>query len=165
MSIHIRSVKKQDIEEVVQLSLAAWAPFSTSLDKLVGPQLSTLLEPDWQTSQREDVANACHASIKEENHISTFVAETDTVISGFVSFKLDNNKKMGIVEFLAVRPHYQEQGIGTALNQFAMEVMRDAGMQVAMVETGGDPYHEPARKLYEKAGYTHLPIARYFQKL
>jgi len=38
-------------------------------------------------------------------------------------------------------------------------------MKVAMVETGGDPGHAPARHVYEKAGYTLLPIARYYKNL
>jgi hypothetical protein len=38
-------------------------------------------------------------------------------------------------------------------------------MQVAMVETGGDPGHAPARRACEKADYTLLPVARYFKAL
>jgi hypothetical protein len=38
-------------------------------------------------------------------------------------------------------------------------------MGVAMVETGGDPGHAPARRAYEKAGFALLPIARYFKNL
>jgi hypothetical protein len=34
-----------------------------------------------------------------------------------------------------------------------------------MVETGGDPGHAPARHVYEKTGFTLLPIARYFKAL
>lgn len=38
-------------------------------------------------------------------------------------------------------------------------------MDIAVVETGGDPGHVPARRTYEAAGFTLLPIARYFQLL
>jgi len=34
-----------------------------------------------------------------------------------------------------------------------------------MVETGGDPGHAPARRVYEKAGYTGFPVAGYFKAL
>jgi len=34
-----------------------------------------------------------------------------------------------------------------------------------MVKTGGDPGHAAARRTYEKAGCTLLPIARYFKPL
>jgi hypothetical protein len=43
--------------------------------------------------------------------------------------------------------------------------MKEAGMSVAMVETGGDPGHAPARHIYEKAGFGLFPVARYFKKL
>lgn len=38
-------------------------------------------------------------------------------------------------------------------------------MSVAMVETGGDPGHGPARRTYERAGFTAMPVARYFMAL
>ncbi|MET0563631.1 MAG: GNAT family N-acetyltransferase, partial [Gaiellaceae bacterium] len=38
-------------------------------------------------------------------------------------------------------------------------------MDIAVVETGGDPGHAPARAAYEAAGFTLLPIARYFRLL
>jgi hypothetical protein len=43
--------------------------------------------------------------------------------------------------------------------------MKAAGMSVAMVETGGDPGHAPARYTYEKMGFGLFPVARYFKKL
>jgi hypothetical protein len=43
--------------------------------------------------------------------------------------------------------------------------MKDAGMSIAMVETGGDPGHERARYIYEKVGFELFPVARYFKKL
>jgi len=41
--------------------------------------------------------------------------------------------------------------------------MRQHGMDIAVVETGGDPGHAPARAAYEASGFTLLPIARYLQ--
>ena len=59
----------------------------------------------------------------------------------------------------------QGGGIGTALTELALEGPRDAGMKVAMVETGGDPGHAAARRTYEKAGYVHPPIAMHSENL
>ncbi len=72
---------------------------------------------------------------------------------------------MGEISMLAVDPDHQDGGIGTALTEFALERLKDAEMTVAMVETGGDPGHAAARRAYEKAGFVHLPIARYFKNL
>jgi GNAT superfamily N-acetyltransferase len=66
---------------------------------------------------------------------------------------------------LAVDPACQQHGLGTALTGFATEWLRSSGMRVAMIGTGGDPGHAPARRVYEKADYTLIPMARYFKAL
>jgi GNAT superfamily N-acetyltransferase len=55
--------------------------------------------------------------------------------------------------------------VGRALTEFVTGWLRDQGMRVAMVGTGGDPGHAPARHVYEQAGYRLLPVARYFRNL
>ena len=66
---------------------------------------------------------------------------------------------------IAVHPEYQNQGIGTELNLFALQKMKEGGMKIAELGTGGDESHAPARKSYEKAGYTGLPLVRYYKDL
>ena len=95
-----------------------------------------------------------------------WVAEVGASVVGFVSVGLlDAQRSMGEISMLAVDPEHQGGGIGTALTEFALERLKEAGMRVAMVETGGDPGHAAARRTYEKAGYVLLPIARYFKDL
>jgi hypothetical protein len=43
--------------------------------------------------------------------------------------------------------------------------MKAAGVKMAVAETGGEDGHAPARRAYEKAGYTGLPLVRYFKDL
>ncbi len=50
---------------------------------------------------------------------------------------------------------------GSALIEFALAWMKDAGMSVAMVKTGGDPGHDRARQAYEKVDFELFPVARY----
>jgi len=38
-------------------------------------------------------------------------------------------------------------------------------MKLAVVSTGGDESHVPARRSYEKAGYTALPLVKYYRDL
>ncbi|KAM3098829.1 GNAT family N-acetyltransferase [Phormidesmis sp. 146-12] len=84
---------------------------------------------------------------------------------GFIAVKLHLEDKMGEIYMVAVDPNFQGQGIGTALMEFALEWMEAAGMSIAMVETGGDPGHAPARRAYEKMGFGLWTVARYFKKL
>ena len=48
---------------------------------------------------------------------------------------------------------------------FAFDWMRKRGLAIAMVETGDDRGHAPARVAYESAGFARYPVARYFRKL
>jgi GNAT superfamily N-acetyltransferase len=72
---------------------------------------------------------------------------------------------LGEIYMIAVDPGAQGQGLGTALTTVAIDWLRKSGMRVAMIETGGDRGHAPARRLYEKAGYTPLPGVRFFKSL
>jgi hypothetical protein len=39
------------------------------------------------------------------------------------------------------------------------------GETLVQLGTGGDPGHAPARHTYEKAGFTPLPLVRYYKEL
>jgi ribosomal protein S18 acetylase RimI-like enzyme len=86
-------------------------------------------------------------------------------VVGFVAYELKDTSKIGEVQLLAVHPEYQNHGIGTELNIFALGKLKESGMKVAVVGTGGDEGHAPARRSYEKAGYTGLPLVRYYKEL
>ena len=161
MDLRIRPVRDDDVEDLVQLSLLAWVPIFRSFRQLLGGDIYALIWPDWRTQQREAIERLC----KDGDKTIVWVAELDGTVVGFLAYELDLKKKTGEVELLAVHPEYQNLGIGTELNTFALEKMKESGMTLAKVETGGDPSHAPARRSYEKAGYTPLPLVRYFKAL
>jgi len=158
MNLSIRPYQEADIGRVVELSLLAWAPVFVSLRNVVGKVLAERLFPDWRVSQEAVVRMIC-----SDDKYTVFVAEVDGVIAGFLAYELKAESKQGETQLLAVHPNYQNQGVGVALNREALAQMKAVGMTVAIVETGGDIGHAPARACYEKSGYTLLPIARYFQ--
>jgi ribosomal protein S18 acetylase RimI-like enzyme len=102
---------------------------------------------------------------KDSEKYTVWVAELDGIVVGFLAYELHPKDKTGEVELLAVHPEYQNRGIGTELNVFALEKMKESGVKLAVVGTGGDPGHAPARRSYEKAGYTGLPLVRYYKDL
>lgn len=66
-------------------------------------------------------------------------------------------------DFAAV-DHVREHGL--QLHRFCLEYMRESGMQVATVGTGGDDAHVPARASYERAGFkAHIPHREYYMDL
>jgi GNAT superfamily N-acetyltransferase len=161
MNLDIRPVCDDDFEDLVRLSLLAWAPVFSSFEQILGPEIYTIIYPDWRTTQREGVETVC----KDGEKTIVWVAEVDGSVVGFVAYELHAKDKSGEVMLLAVHPEYQNRGIGTELNNWALEKMKASGMKMAVVGTGGDPGHAPARRSYEKAGYTPLPLVRYYKDL
>ena len=82
-----------------------------------------------------------------------FVAIAAGEIVGFVTISLNRASRIGEIGLNAVDPSHARQGIGTRLYAFALSLMRDEGMQLAAVGTGGDASHAPARRAYEKLGF------------
>ena len=161
MNLQIRPLASDEIVEVVHLSLHAWAPVFRSFEDVLGAEIYARVYPDWKKSQSEGVATVC----KDVERYRVWVAELDRTIAGFIAYELNTKEKVGEVQLLAVHPEYQNRGIGTALNNFALRKMQESGMTLAVVGTGGDPGHAPARRSYEKAGYTGLPLVRYYKNL
>jgi ribosomal protein S18 acetylase RimI-like enzyme len=146
---------------VVDLSLRAWTPVFASLERVLGSEIFGRLHPDWREDQRRAVEDTCAAKKGR-----VWVAEVGASAVGFVAVEFHHpERSMGEISMLAVDPDHQGSGIGTALTEFALDRLKEAGMTVAMVETGGDPGHAAARRTYENAGYVLLPIARYFKNL
>ncbi len=155
----IRLFVEGDLGEIVELSLLAWEPAFESMEKVLRPRIFHLIWPDWKKSQAEGVEGACRATDKYK----TLVAELDGRVVGFIAYELKG--ETGEVVLLAVHPEFQKRGIATQLNEAALDAMKAVGAKLAIVETGGDDGHAPARRAYEKAGYTGLPIVRYFKDL
>jgi len=160
VNLHIRTFIDQDLDDIVQLSLLAWEPVFNSFRRVLGPKIYPLLYPDWRKSQKEGVEKAC-----QDEKFNVLVAEVDGKAVGFLVYELHEQDRTGEVQLLAVHPEYQNLGIGTELNTVALQKMKAAGMKMAVVGTGGDEGHAPARRSYEKAGYTALPLVRYYKDL
>jgi ribosomal protein S18 acetylase RimI-like enzyme len=161
MSIALRQMHDDDIDAIVQLSLLAWEPVFASFQQVLGSTIYSQVYPDWRTSQATVVASMCRDT---EKYIG-WVAERDQSVTGFILYELNMHDKVGEVQLLAVHPAHQRLGIATLLNNLALEQMKAQGMHLAVVGTGGDPGHAPARAAYEKVGYTGLPLVRYYKAL
>ena len=160
-AIDIRSFVEDDLEAVVAFSLRAWEPVFASVRAVLGDEIFLRLHPDWRTGQEEAVRSIC---TNDERDVYVAVAGARPV--GFVAVALNAfHERMGVIEIIGVDPDYQRRGVGARLTEFAADHMRRCGMDIAVVETGGDPGHAPARALYGDVGFTLLPIARYFRLL
>jgi ribosomal protein S18 acetylase RimI-like enzyme len=155
----IRPLAPVDVSAVVELSLRAWAPVHRSMAEVLGETINAVVYPDWAAQQADDVRAIC-----QDRTAQVWIAESSDRPAGFVAIRIGSDGT-GEIDMIAVDPAAQGQGIGTALTQFALRVMRDSGVRLAIVATGGDPGHAPARRTYEKAGFTGLPLVRYYARL
>jgi ribosomal protein S18 acetylase RimI-like enzyme len=158
--MQIKPYDASHVEAVVRLSLRAWSPVFDSLKEALDADVYQTFYPDgWQPSQEKSVRETCASP-----DMKLWVAIEAGTVAGFVAVRF-HESKLGEIYMIAVDPAYQRRGIAMAMTDFAVERMKEAGMEIAMVETGGDPGHAPARAAYEKAKFRALPLARYFRKL
>ena len=162
MSTLIRRLEDADLEVVVAFSLSAWAPVFASLEAALGPTVYDLLFPDWRAAQASVVAATCRAS---ENDV--WVALVDDRPVGFVAVRFidEDAARAGEIHMIAVDPAHQGAGVGASLMQRAVTAMEAEGVDLAVVATGGDRGHAPARALYEKLGFHPLHLVRYYRTL
>nr|WP_281261579.1 GNAT family N-acetyltransferase [Geodermatophilus tzadiensis] len=153
-----------DLGEVVALSLRAWAPVFASFEAVLGPAVYRHLYPDWSRSQAGAVERVCR-----DPGTRVRVAVEDGRPVGFVAVVVHDETHdepgSGEVEVLAVDPAAQRRGIGRALLDDGVAQLRAAGVRIVAIGTGGDPGHAPARRTYEAAGFTALPLVRYHRLL
>ncbi len=160
-AIEIRKFHVDDLEAVVEFSLRAWGPVFASLRDVLGEEIFLRLHPDWRVDQAEAVRSSCMSDDRD-----VFVADSAGRPVAFVAIALNTfHERMGWIDIIGVDPAYQRRGISARLTDFAIDHMRREGMDIAVVETGGDAGHAPARAAYEAASFTLLPVARYFRLL
>ena len=162
MTVTARELEPGDAPALVDLSLRAWAPVFASLRAQLGDPIFLRLHPDWAAGQAEAVRETLASP---DRHVLVATADDRRPI-GFVAIWLNAyHPRMGAVDMIAVDPEHQGRGVARELMGLATDHMRTGGMDIAVVETGGDPGHAPARATYEAVGYTLVPIARYFMLL
>jgi GNAT superfamily N-acetyltransferase len=161
-AVEIRPFESSDLDAIVELSLRAWEPVFESLRRVLGdPIFARLHQPDWRSVQADAVRSSCTSDERD-----VFVAVDGAQPVGFATVALNAfHERMGVVDMVAVDPPYQRRGIARQLMDRAAEHMRDQGMDIAAVGTGGDEGHGAARALYEALGYTPLPGVRYLRLL
>jgi len=160
MDATLRRYDPQDEDAVVALSLRAWAPVFASLHNELGSDLFVRLHGDWRAYQARAVRETLAA-----DGMRTWVACLTARVVGFAAATLHGQRQIGEIVMLAVDPSDQGGGIGGALTALATDWLRECGMRVAMVDTGADPGHAAARRVYEAAAYTPLGVVRYFKAL
>ena len=145
----IRSANDSDAPHLEDVRRAAFAPVFASFRAILGEDISQVTQAHDDQAQAEYLASL----LIPESGWELYVAEHAGLVVGFVSVQLNRETSIGEIGLNAVHPDWAGEGIGTAMYDVVLERMREAGMRVATVSTGGDSSHAPARRAYQKAGF------------
>ncbi len=146
----VRPFRESDLPKLQQIRRAAFAPVFASFREILGETIYGHALADADAEQAVLLADLCEAA----NPAIMLVAEIDGEIVGFVSYTIREGRPFGEIGLNAVDPAVAGRGIGTWLYRATLGRMKEAGVKVVEVGTGGDPSHAPARRAYEKAGFT-----------
>jgi ribosomal protein S18 acetylase RimI-like enzyme len=158
----LRTFQAGDLDRLIDLTIEIFGPyFEESFRSIVGDPVMRTMHGDWREDYRKQLPEL-HAP---DAHRYVAVAEHDGVIVGFVAWQTHPEKGYGQVDFVAVAPSHRRRGLADELCRHAFADMKDRGMRVVEIGTGGDPFHAPARAFYESLGMTAFPVVFYYQEL
>lgn len=145
----IRLFESGDLPRLHEIRVAAYEPVFQSFRNIVGEETAPYAVDSAEREQEAFLNAICH----RESHHEVYVVEHEDEIVGFSGLALNRELRIGEIDLNAVHPDYQNDGIGAWMYSFLLDRMREEGMEVATVGTGGDESHAPARRAYEKAGF------------
>lgn len=158
----IRPFVPDDLPALQRVRQAAFNPVFRSFRDIVGERIAALGLADAEAEQAQHLDDLCHSNSMSQ----VFVAVIGEEIAGFCSFTMDADKRIGEIGLNAVHPDHAGEGVGTRMYEDALARMKEQGMALATVSTGGDVSHAPARRAYEKAGFgTGLPSVYLYRVL
>jgi GNAT superfamily N-acetyltransferase len=159
----LRTARPDDLEPLIDLTIRAFHDIQDGIRDQLGDALFAPQNGDWRGDYRRTLGEL----LGPEAIARVIVADLDGRPIGFASWTTHAGPlgPQGEITLLAVDPDEQRHGVGRALIDAAGEAMRAAGCVVAIVSTGGDDAHRPARAAYEAAGFTPLPTVFYSRLL
>ena len=156
--VNIVPCTEEYVDECARISIEAYEFIHECYIDLLTEEIHEGIMGNWRERKT--------ASIKQQQRgENAYVALIDGKVVGFIAYCVNQD---GVGEILnnAVDSAYRGMGIGGKMYEFVIEKMRKDGALYAMVTTGGDEGHAPARKAYEKAGFKHFRPSRvYYRKL
>lgn len=158
--MNIRNYIESDKPALVEITMLAWEPVFAKMEEFMKEEIYEIFVPDWRKEQLRSINSVC-----DSEDVEVIVAEEEGRIVGFSSVKSHPEDFLGEIYMIGVDPRHQQKGIGSALMEASIAMIKRNGFQLAMVETGGDPAHAPARKTYEKMGFDVWPVARYLKRI
>ena len=125
----IRTYCLTDLARIKEITAICFE--GVSIDRNIEEAFGVLGGKDWRWRKLRHL----DADTAEANAMGVFVYEEGEQLVGYITCRLDAESKIGWIPNMAVIPEYQGRGIGRQLMDYAFGYFRDAGMEVAKIET------------------------------
>jgi ribosomal protein S18 acetylase RimI-like enzyme len=160
--VHIRRFNDSDLAQLIEITISTFRPFHEGYARpLFGDELFRHQHGNWEQGYRDELPTLHDPAAGK----FIAVAEFDDHVAGLVAWNVNLERKHGEIYLLAVSATDRRSRAGSDLCSHAMAEMRSAGVVAVQIGTGGDPFHAPARGLYESLGFTKIPTAAYLRLL
>jgi ribosomal protein S18 acetylase RimI-like enzyme len=160
--MHLRPFQRDDLDELIALTIEVFGPFyEQSFRSIVGDRIFAHQHGDWKEDYRRDLP-----TLHDPNkHKHVLVAVAHGTLVGFVAWYVEPEKRHGVIDYLAVTMEHRREGVASTLYGAATAAMREVGVEVVALGTGGEWFHQPARAFYESKGMIPVPGVYFFQEL
>lgn len=160
--LEMRKVTDEDLDSILGIAAKAFTPIHESFKILLGYNIFQMVYPNWIESQN----NYIKQLFLDHNRENFFVMKKNENIVGFISLLIEDGKDKAEIGINAISPEHSRQGIGMQMYEFALDYMKNKGIKLVEVTTGGDESHIAARNAYKRAGFTaSLPLMKFYKKL
>ena len=158
---NFRPARPADMDTIIEIAMLAWEPIYAFRRERLGADFFERAFPAWREAKARELR-----SLAAEHPENIWVTEEDGRILAFTSFHIDEKRGIGTLGNNAVRPEAQGRGIGSRQHKAVLELFREKGLVYAVVLTGLDPAHAPARASYEKMGFRPMmETVKYYREV
>ena len=146
----IRPFKEDDCPAIEQIVREIW---SMGIDAALEEQYGLIGGKEWKDWVSKTITDFLRATPSQ-----AYVIEADGETAGFGSYRLNSEKRIGEIQYNGVNPRFRGRGLGKKLLEHGLTKLKENGIRLAVVSTGLNEGHAPARNMYEKAGFK--PVSR-----
>ena len=155
----IRLATEQDTDTLIAIAKNEWRAIYDGFRPQLGEELFSLIYPyplmQKEAQIRQNVASGC-----------CYVTIIYGQIAAFIHYAYDEQTKIGTICNNAVSSAFRGKGIGGRQYEFIFDLLKKKGALAVRVTTGLDEAHAPARRAYEKAGFSaSLSSITYYKML
>jgi len=143
--VSYRPATEADLEPIIAIARRIW---TMGMSKRMEDRLGVQGGKPWDEWTAQDIGGAVRQRLD-----TCLVAEVGGQVVGWVTWIVNRDRNQGQIGYNGVAPQFRGRGVGTALVRMALGKLREAGMPIAVVITGLDDGHAPARHVYEKCGF------------